>query len=64
MVASAAGEKEVAAAGEMEAAAEAAAGASSAVGLQKDLRLRPHLAVPWFVGQLLVLGYPCSTSGP
>jgi hypothetical protein len=41
MVASAAGEEAVAA-GEIEAAASTA-GASSAVGLQQDLRLRPHL---------------------
>ena len=44
---------EAVAEGEMEAAA---AGASSAVGLHQDLRLHPHLAVPWFVGPLLVLG--------
>ena len=61
MVASAAGEMEAAAAGEMEAAA---AGASSAVGLHQDLRLRPHLAVPWFDGPLLVLAIPAAPRAP
>ena len=48
---------------EMEAAA-ATAGALSAVGLHQDLRLRPHLAVPWFVGQLLVLGIHAAPRAP
>jgi len=54
-------------AGKMEAAAATAAtavGASSAVGLHQDLHLRPYLAVPWFVGPLLVLGISAAPRAP